>query len=102
MIIVHKKPTYGELIDLFEVTTSADDLYEKFHDQYPNIKVGRVDRFFDTVSRIIAPTKLSLTGKCSLTGSPLISYRKRHWELRIRNKYGNMQHLFIIHNFNFH
>lgn len=102
MIIVHEKPTYGELIDLFEVTTSADDLYEKFHDQYPNIKVGRVDRFFDTVSRITAPTKPSLTGKCSLTGSPLISYRKRHWEPRIRNKYGNMQHLFIIHNFNFH
>lgn len=102
MIIVHEKPTYGELIDLFEVTTSADDLYEKFHDQYPNIKVGRVDRFFDTVSRITAPTKPSLTGKCSLTGSPLISYRKRHWEPRIRNKYGNMQHLFIIYNFNFH
>uniref|UniRef100_A0A1X7T1Q2 Uncharacterized protein n=1 Tax=Amphimedon queenslandica TaxID=400682 RepID=A0A1X7T1Q2_AMPQE len=77
------KPTYGELIDLFEEALDSDDLCAKFKIRYPEMKIGR--RFYDTVSRIAAPTKPSLTGKCSITGTQLLTYRRRTWEPRIRN-----------------
>lgn len=80
------KSTYGELIDLFDEALDSDDLCAKFKSRYPEIKIGR--RFYDTVSRIASPTKPSLTGKCSITGTQLATYRRRTWEPRIRNDSG--------------
>lgn len=85
-----RKPTYGELIDLYEETerecpNNEDLLYSKFKKIYPKIYIGRPRRFYDTVARIVAPTQPSLIGKRKLYGSPLSSYRKRTWEPRIRN-----------------
>ena len=84
-----RKPTYGELIDLFEETEcecphSEDLLCSKFKKLYPNIYIGRPRRFYDTVLRIVAPTRPSLRAESKLTGSPLSSYRKRIWSPRIR------------------
>lgn len=90
--VVGKKPTYGELIDLLASSIDAKDLRYKFQSQYPHVIVGR--RFFDTVQRIAAPTKLSVLGKQSLTGSQLSAYRKRIWEPRIRKNKGMMYTLF--------
>ena len=45
--------------------------------------ISRPSRFFDTIQRIVGPTKPSLQGEAKL---PLASYRRRVWELRIRNK----------------
>ena len=89
-ILAYQKPTYGELIDLLEevdVENPNDEnlLYSKFKALYPNIYVGRPRRFYETVSRLAAPTKNSLRGNASLTGSPLGSYRKRVWQPRLRN-----------------
>ena len=86
----YEKPTYGELIYLLEEVEqeSPNDeslLYSKFKVLYPNIYVGRPRRFYETLTRLAAPTKSSLRGKVSLTGSPLTSYRKRTWQPRLRN-----------------
>ena len=65
---------------------SEELLCSKFKRLYPNIYIGRPRRFYETVSRILAPTKHSLRCECKLSGSPLSSYRKRIWEPRIRNQ----------------
>lgn len=85
-----REPTYGELIDMFEDAEREcpDDenlLYSKFKSLYPRIYVGRLRRFYETVRRVVAPTRASLRGDCKLTGSPLSSYRRRTWVPRIRN-----------------
>lgn len=80
-----RKPTYGELIDLFKKSEHNEDLLSHFKKIYPDISIGRPDRFYETVSRIVAPTQPSALGKPKLCGSPLTSYRKRTWEPRIRN-----------------
>ena len=85
------KPTYGELIDLLAETehespNDEDLLFSKFKTLYPSISVGRPRRFYETVSRIAAPTQPSLIGVPKLCDSPLSSYRKRTWEPRIRNR----------------
>ena len=85
-----RKPTYGELIDIFEDSeqecpNNEELLCFKFHRLYPHIYIGRPRQFYETVSRIVAPTKPSLRGDCKLFGSQLSSYRKRVWEPRIRN-----------------
>ena len=82
------KPSYGELIDLFEETKHGGEefLCSKFRNLYPEIYIGRPRRFYETVQRIAAPTKASLRGESKLQGSQLASYRKRSWEPRIRNQ----------------
>ena len=85
----NKKPTYGELIDLLEEVehespNNENLLYSKFKVLYPKIYIGRPRRFYETVTRLAAPTKSSLR-KSNLTGSPLTSYRKRIWQPRLRN-----------------
>ena len=85
-----RKPTYGDLIDIFEESelecpNSEELLCSKFKTLYPNIYIGRPRRFYETVLCIVAPTKPSLRGECKLFGSLLSSYRKRIWEPRIRN-----------------
>ena len=57
----------------------------KFSRQYPTVEVGRPSRVYDTISRLVGPTRPSLRGPAKLTGSPLASYRKRIWLPRIRN-----------------
>ena len=57
------KPTYGELIDIFENSLDSDDFCSTFHLHYPHIVPGR--RFYDTVCRIVAPTKISHWKMCS-------------------------------------
>lgn len=89
-IIAATKPTYGELIDIFtEVERDHPNdgglLSSKVHELYPTIPIGRPSRFYDTVQRIVGPTRPSLIGESKLVGSPLASYRKRVWEPRLRN-----------------
>ena len=84
------KPTYGELIDIFTElegrADTADLLYSEICRRYPDISVGRPSRLFDTIQRIVGPTRPSLRGTAKLNGSPLASYRRRVWEPRIRTK----------------
>ena len=63
----------------------ADLLCTEICRRYPGISVGRPSRLFDTIQRIVGPTRPSLRGTAKLTGSPLASYRRRVWEPRIRN-----------------
>ena len=77
----HKKPTYGELIDLFNKCPDNNE----YREQYPKIYIGRPRRFYETVKRIVAPTQPSLRGGSKISGSSLSTYRKRIWEPRIRN-----------------
>lgn len=90
-------PSYGEMIDLLEDVEIevakenrpiADILVEKFTANYPHIPICRPSRFLDTVRRLAAPTKPSAVGKQKLIGSPLASYRRRHWMPRNRHKQG--------------
>ena len=91
MATASKKPTYGDLIDLFERFERNEDLL-LFHFKkiYPEISIGRPKRFYETVLRIVAPTQPSALGKPKLCGSPLTSYRKRTWEPRIRTVQGRV------------
>jgi len=90
----NKKPLYGELIEMLnEAKSEAESptevshlLVQKFSDLYQHIVIGRPERFCDTVCRIAAPTKSSLRGAAKLIGSPLVSYKRREWMPKIRNK----------------
>ena len=84
---------YGDLIDIFEQCDSEspgnkEHLYTKFKSCYPDIYIGRSDRFYQTVLRIVAPTRPSLRGDSSIKGANLLSYRKKTWVPRIRNFQG--------------
>ena len=88
-------PSYGDLIDLLEYVETANEngpvadiLFEKFAASYPHIPISRPSRFLDTVRRLAAPTKPSAVGQQKLTGSPLTSYRRRHWVPRNRHQHG--------------
>lgn len=90
-------PTYAVLIDLLvdaeqKAHSTACNLSEvlvaDFKELYPQIEIGRADRFLDTVRRIAAPTKSSSLGSSRLAGSPLRTYLNRTWIPRIRNKKG--------------
>lgn len=77
---------YGHLIDLFMEYGDSASLFQRFVDEYPHVYVGRADRFYRTVSRIVAPCMPSiLGGKVTLTGESLEIYRKKIWIPRIRN-----------------
>ena len=90
--IAAKRPTYGEMIDLFtEVEQQSNEnivntLFDKFIKLYPNVMIGRPSRFCDTVKRIAAPTRPSLTGPSKVSGSPLVSYRKRIWVPKVQQQ----------------
>ena len=74
-------------------------LFDKFSKLYPHISIGRPSRFYDTVKRIAAPTKPSLAGPNKLSGSPLVSYRKRVWIPKNQKAQGNESYN-IVHNYN--
>lgn len=85
---------YGELIDLLSDAEQESKehapklLVDKVRQLYPHFSIGRPARFFDTVTRLAAPTRPSVIGPPKLCGSPLSSYRKREWIPRIRNPTG--------------
>ena len=93
---MQEHPSYGDLIDFLEAAeietdcyqSVADILTEKFTASYPHIPITRPSRFLDTVRRLAAPTKPSAVGQQKLIGSPLTSYRHRHWIPRTRHKPG--------------
>ena len=61
-------------------------LFDKFSKLYPNVMIGRPSRFCDTVKRKAAPTIPSLIGPSKLSGSPLVSYRKRIWIPKVQQQ----------------
>ena len=70
----------------FEGKPNAQDLLcSEIRCRYPTVEVGRPSRIYDTISRLVGPTRPSLRGPAKLSGSPLASYRKRIWLPRIRN-----------------
>ena len=83
--------TYGQIIDLFEECDRAspgDAMYlaTAFTKAAPVLNVGRPGRFYDSIVRIVAPTRPALRNeKAALQGTPLRSYRNRVWMPRIRN-----------------
>ena len=53
---------------------------------YPALNIGRPGRLYDTIVRIVAPTRPAVRNdKAALQGTPLHSYRKRVWVPRTRN-----------------
>ena len=53
--VAARRPTYGELIDLFEESSSNEELlFAKFKTQYPTVHIGRPKRFHDTVNYLKA------------------------------------------------
>ena len=79
---------YGVLIDIFEEADCCPALLlELFRKHYPNVYIGRADRFYRTVQRIVAPCRPSiLGGKIKISGVELELYRRQVWIPRIRNK----------------
>ena len=73
-------------MDLEERPNSMDALHSEICARYPMISVGRPTRLFDTVKRIVGPTRPSVRGAAKLSGSPLATYRKRVWKPRIRTQ----------------
>jgi len=67
---VHSDPRYGELIDLlsdFEGRPNLTDLLcSEIQKRYPNTSVSRPTRLYDTVIRIAAPTRPSLSRPAKL------------------------------------
>ena len=85
----HGHATYGELLDLFSQFEGRPDLlFSQVSSRYPSISISRPSRLYDTVQRIVGPTKPSLHGPAKLTGSPLATYRKRIWKPRVRTTSG--------------
>lgn len=79
-------PTYGCLIDLHKKYGDNRDkprLIKAFKAQYPNIYIGRPDRFHNTITRIVLPT-IPTAGK-SGSISDLAAYRAKVWKPRLRN-----------------
>ena len=93
--IVRKTLSYGELIDLLSdaeqesMEHTPELLVDKVKQRYPHVSIGQPARFFDTVTRLAAPTRPSLIAPPKLCGSPLSSYRKRDWIPRNRNPTGS-------------
>jgi len=85
VFVVRMMPSYGELIDLLpdaerESKKHAPELLcGKVRQRYPHVSIGRPARFFDTVTRLAAPTRPSLIGRPKLCESPLSSYWERDW-----------------------
>lgn len=83
------KPMYGDLVDIFERFEGQPDVQDLLFAEvckcYPNVTVSCPSRFYDTIRRLVAPTRPSLHGEAKLTGSPLASYRRRVWQPRVRN-----------------
>lgn len=101
LMAIASKPTYGELIDLFEEVKhrSPNDehlLVSEFVKKFPNIPIGRPRRFYETISRLVAPTQPSAIGDPKLIGSPLATYRKRTWEPRIRNTLKSGEYILVF------
>ena len=100
------KPSYGELIDMLNVaeseavkhrnTHASILLHENFKQKYKHVSIGRPERFYDTVSRIAAPTRPSLKGTAKLQGSPLGTYRRRTWVPKITREKTGIANIIII------
>ena len=67
----------------------AEILCSKVKEVYPNIRIARPKRFYDTVMSIAVPVRPSLRGGSKLIGSELSLYRERKWVPRIRNPPGS-------------
>ena len=100
LLVADKAPTYGELI-LIDFLESAEAqcldsgnvneiLCSKVKEAYPNFRIVRPKRFYDTVKNIAAPVRPSLRGDSKLVGSELSLYRERKWVPRIRNPPGRV------------
>ena len=62
----------------------SEVLYAKFKAHFPDVTIGRPDRFYSTASRIIAPTRPSLRGPCKMSDEDLVAYKSKKWVPRIR------------------
>lgn len=59
-------------------------LYSEILERHPIISSKRPGRLFNSIQKIVAPTKASLKGPAKLPeGSLLSSYRRRVWQPRI-------------------
>ena len=68
-----------------ECKDDPERLLSKFKGTYPFVYVGCADHFYETITRIVAPTRPSLRGGCSLSDLQIAAYRKRIWKPRIHN-----------------
>jgi hypothetical protein len=78
-------PSYGELIDLYSNCDDAEVLKANFYKLYPDIKIGRADRFDHRLKQIASPAQVSILGECAFIGDDLLRYREKIWNPRIRN-----------------
>ena len=98
LLVADKAPTYGELIDFLDSAEAQcldsgnvnEILCSKVKEAYPNLRIARPKRFYDTVKNIAAPVRPSLRGDSKLVGSELSLYRERKWVPRIRNPPGRV------------
>ena len=81
-----------------ELEGRPDLLYSEICARYPKISVSRPTRLYDTVKRIVVPTRPSLRGAAKLSGSPLAAYRKRVWKPRIRTQgiYSKLRYCIVL------
>ena len=69
LLVADKAPTYGELIDFLDSAEAQcldsgnvnEILCSKVKEAYPNLRIARPKRFYDTVKNIAAPVRPSLT-----------------------------------------
>ena len=65
-------------------------LCSKVKEVYPNLRIARPMRFYDSVMNIATPVRQFLRGGSKLASSELTSYRERKWVPRIRNSPGRV------------
>lgn len=80
------KPTYGSLIYLLNFVEKNATYVKKFSllkdlalGFYPNVKINREERFYNTCKRIELPTVPSILNNKHLEGEELNRYLQRKW-----------------------
>ena len=72
---------YGFLIDVHEkyYNEGSELIIREVKRAYPEVYIGRNDRFLKTIQRIVSPTLPSINGKVSISGDSLDNYRRKIW-----------------------
>ena len=95
---------YGFLIDVHEkyYNEGSELIIREVKRAYPEVYIGRNDRFLKTIQRIVSPTLPSINGKVSISGDSLDNYRRKIWIPRTRNFSKKLHSNILLMNNNMH
>ena len=95
---------YGFLIDIHEkyYNEGSELIIREVKRAYPEVYIGRNDRFLKTIQRIVSPTLPSSNGKVSISGDSVDNYRRKIWIPRTRNFSKKLRSNILLMNNNMH